>query len=179
MVFIADAIGNPLVELGPIKSLALPKRIKNSVDVLPGLLDLRRWYDTKWSRSILCLVMAADEVSAVVALPEGQIAKVWPMRIDFATVRQPSWHLLAASAAIYFAGFTHRYSLLSLDTVPASAVLPSPKGGSRRPQFAVAHFIILMQVLSEWWLACSPHRLSGSSPLLLRCVLRDLLYNQQ
>lgn len=70
--------------------------------MFPRLPDLSRWDDAKGVRPICRLMVASNEVSAVVAFPEWQIAKVTTMRINFSSVSKPCFHISTASAAIDF-----------------------------------------------------------------------------
>ena len=102
VVLPAALIRNDLVEFLPVKSPALPERIKDFVDVLPRILNFRRWYYTERSSSVPCFVVTADVVPASITFPEREAAKVRAMRVDFRTTCKPCINFPATTAAVNF-----------------------------------------------------------------------------
>lgn len=101
MVFVdACFLSYPAVKLAAIKATAFPERIKYPVDVLASLFEFLRRDAAKRLCSVARLVVAADEVSASIALPERKLMKVRPVRIDLTPIRETSIDFSVASAAM-------------------------------------------------------------------------------
>lgn len=86
--------------------LALPQRIKNTVDMLAGVLELQRRDNAKRPSPLSGLVMAPDRVAADVALPERKTKKIGAVRVYLPAVGKARLNLFLTPAAIDQHGVT-------------------------------------------------------------------------
>ncbi len=91
---------NRRIQFSPTHPPALPYRVDQRVQHLPGLPQFGSRYAAKRSGAVLGLVVAAYKIPARVAAPERQAPQVRPVRVDLAAVRQPSVDVAAATAAV-------------------------------------------------------------------------------
>jgi len=67
---------------------------------LARVLDFWGWYAPKRMRPVFGLVVTANKVVAGVALPEREVGKVCPVRVNLSAIGQARGHIGTAGAAV-------------------------------------------------------------------------------
>jgi hypothetical protein len=95
-----------LIQIAPGHAPGLPHRIDQRVNLLARVFDFWRWYAPQRMRPVFGLVMASNKVVAGVALPEREVGKVCPVRVNLFAIGQARGHIGTAGAAVKGHGFS-------------------------------------------------------------------------
>jgi hypothetical protein len=96
----AENMRDHAVELAAGNLPRLPEWINDAVDLLPHSFDFGRWNAPEGLRAVARLMVAPDEIAAVVATPERQRLQILPMGIDLSSISQAGADFLLAAAAV-------------------------------------------------------------------------------
>ena len=107
-------------------SLSDPNGIKQFMNMPARVLDLLCRDAAKRSCRVVCFMVATDRVSASVAFPERQRAKVLPVWIDLCAVRETGFDFLAASTAINHRN-DHYFTMLNRIVTRRPIIAPMKK----------------------------------------------------